>query len=503
MLVVPGFMAGCGVPQAIQTRAPLPAEPFLQWFGIDRLVLSRAFGRLAVRGADRADIYLQHRRETVIEMRDGIVSRADTRIEQGAGLRVISGDATGYAATEDLTPAALQGAAAEAAASVTGTVAGRSPAQAWVAAPAGDLYTVAVPWSEIGADRKLPIIERLDRAARSADPAIDRVSVSWSDVDEQVTIATLDGRLVGDARPMTRLSIQVSALKAGRRENGFASLAARDDISCYSDAAVERLARDAVGRALLRFDAQPAPTGDLPVVLAAGTSGILLHEAIGHALEADFNQQGVSRYADRIGGRIADASVSLVDQATMPNERGALNYDDEGFDGRRTVLVERGVLRGFLHDTETAERSASETTASGRRESYRFAPMPRMTCTFLENGPRARDEIIASVKFGVVAETYTGGHVELGGGDYAFDVGTGWLIEGGRLTAPLADFRVTGNGPDTLQRITMVAGDGRMDAGGWTCGKHGQQVPVSQGMPTVLVSSLAVAADERPRRDPA
>lgn len=494
ILTVPAFLAGCGVQQAIETGRPLPDEPFLQWFGIDPPALSRVFAVMTARGADFADIYLQHRRETVLKMDEGIVSRADTRIDQGAGLRVVAGDRSGFAFTENLTPEALRLAAREAAEALTGTAL-VSPPGNYETAPEGDLYRIAVPWSDIGADRKLPIVERLDRQARSADPAVDRVSISWSDVDERVTIASHDGRLVGDQRPMTRLSVQVTVTRGGRSEHGFANVSARDGIDFYTDSLVDQLAQEAVNRALVRFDAQSVTSGNMPVILAAGTSGILLHETIGHAFEADFVQDGVSQYSGSMHERIADASVTLVDQGTMPHERGALNYDDEGNACRRNVLVENGTLRSYLYDTRTARRAAVSTTASGRRESYRFEPIPRMTCTYLENGPRTREEIIASVDLGVIAETYTAGQVEPGRGEFSFRVATGWLVENGRITAPVSDFRVAGDGPETLRAITMVANDGRMDSGGWTCGKKRQRVPVSQGMPTVLVSSMAIVAD--------
>ena len=491
---MPGFLAGCGVQQATRTAVPPPTNPFLAWYGIDEAMLSRVFAVLTANGADAADVYFQHRRENAIEMADGVVTRNDSRMLQGVGLRAVAGDRSGYAHTEEFSLPAMERAARDAARGMSGNAGGEP--RNFAAAPPGGLYTVAVPWSQVEATEKQALLERLDDRVRAADPAVETVVISWSDVDERIVVATPDGRLVGDERPMTRISIRVSASRDGRREWGFASVAGRAGMSWYTEARIAALAREAVERALMRFEATQAPSGDLPVILSAGTSGILLHEAIGHAFEADFATSGTSRYADRLGQLVADRGVTLVDQATLPSERGALNYDDEGTACGRTVLVENGVLRSWLHDRSSALRMGVVPTGSARRESYRFAPLPRMTCTFIENGPYARDEIIASVNRGVIAETYTTGRVTPGEeGSFSFAVDTGWLVENGRITAPLRDFRINGSGAETLAAMTMVANDGRMDSGGWTCGKKGQQVPVSHGMPTVLVSSLTVAGE--------
>jgi TldD protein len=271
-------------------------------------------------------------------------------------------------------------------------------------------------------------------------------------------------------------------------------VAARREIGWYTEQRLLAIAREAVDRAMILFDARRPPEGEMPVILAAGTSGVLLHEAVGHGFEADFNRAGSSAYSDMLGRKVAAPLVTLVDQASLPGERGALNYDDEGNTAGRTVLVENGVARSYLHDTISAAQYGVKPTGSGRRQSFRFAPMPRMSCTFLEAGPHSREEIIAAVDRGIIAETFTTGQVQLGAGDYTFNVKNGWLVERGRVTAPVRDIILAGNGPELLQRITMVADDARLDAGGWTCGKNGQYVPVSQGMPTVLVAQMAVGS---------
>ena len=352
---------------------------------------------------------------------------------------------------------------------------------------------MAVPWSDVGLNEKLALLEYADRIVRNSDQSVSGVTVSWADEDDRVLIATLSGDVVKDHRPLTRLSMQVTAGRDGDTHSGFSSIAAREGLSWYSNERIESMAVEAMNRTLILFESRRPPVGELPVVLASGTSGVLLHEAIGHSLEADFNRNGTSHYANSMGEKIADAQVTISDQGTMSNELGALNYDDEGIACGRTDLVENGVLRSYLHDSVSAGQYKTKPTGSGRRESYRFAPMPRMTCTVMENGPHSREEIISAVHFGVLAETYTNAEVRIGKGDYNFYVKNGWLIEKGKVTAPLRDFSISGNGAQTLERITMVANDRRMDPGGWTCGKNGQRVPVSQGMPTVLASGIIVS----------
>jgi TldD protein len=493
VLTMPAFLAGCGINPAVSVAEPTPASPFLLWFGVDEPLIARVMGELTAKGADTADLYFQHQRINFLGMEDGIVSHANSEILQGVGLRVVIGEQTGYAFTEDLTLASMLAAARTAAAIANGSKI--VPPQSFNPKQVGNLYRTEVPWADIGVEQKLPILQRVDRQARNADASVKKVSVYWVDVDDRVMIATLDGHLVTDHRPMTRLSAQVAATRAEKTQSGFSNIAARDGLSWYTDERIDRMVKEAVDRTLILFDSVRPPAGEMPVILAAGASGILLHEAIGHGMEADFNRKGTSIYSDMIGKKVAQPFVTVVDQATIPGERGALNYDDEGNACGRTVLVENGILRSYLHDSISADQYKVPATGSGRRESYRFAPMPRMTCTFMEGGPHTKDEIIAAVDRGIIAETYTNGQVQIGAGDYTFYVKNGWLIEKGRITAPIKDVNIIGNGPESLERITMVANDVRLDTGGWTCGKNGQQVPVSQGIPTVLVSSMTVGGE--------
>lgn len=493
VLTMPAFLAGCGTNKAITTAAPAPANPFLEWFGVDQATVSRVMAELTANGADAADLYFQHQRTNFVGLEDGLVSRANSEILQGVGLRVVVGDQTGYAFTEDLTLPSMLAAARTAAAIARGSQA--VAPQSFNPKQSGDLYRTEVPWADVGVERKLPILKRVDSQARKADASVEKVSVYWADADERVLIATLDGHIVTDHRPMTRLSAQVTATRDGETQSGFSNIAAREGFGWYTDERIDAMVKEAVDRTLILFEAVRPPAGEMPVILAAGASGILLHEAIGHGMEADFNRKGTSIYSDMMGKQVAEPFVTVVDQATIPGERGALNYDDEGNACGRTVLVENGILRSYLHDGISAAQYKVDATGSGRRESYRFAPMPRMTCTFMEDGPHTKDEIVAAVDHGIIAETYTNGQVQIGAGDYTFYVKNGWLVEKGKITAPIKDVNIIGNGPESLKRITMVANDARLDTGGWTCGKNGQRVPVSQGIPTVLVSKMTVGGE--------
>jgi TldD protein len=490
---MPAFLAGCGVNQATQLAVPTPANPFMTWFGVDDQTIARVMAELTANGADNADLYFQHQRTNNLSMEDGIVSLANSNISQGVGLRVVIGDQTGYAFTEDLTLQSMLAAARTAAAIANGSSV--VPPQAFNPKKAGDLYVTEMAWADVGIDRKLPILKRVDSRARKSDPSVQRVSVNWADSDDRVMIATLGGHLVVDHRPMTRLTALVTATRNGETQSGYSNIAAREDFTWYTGERIDAMVEEAVDRTLILFDARRPPAGEMPVILAAGASGILLHEAIGHGMEADFNRKATSIYSDMMGKKVAEPFVTIVDQGTIPNERGALNYDDEGNECGRTAMVENGILRSYLHDSISSRQYKVNATGSGRRQSYQHAPMPRMTCTFMENGPHTRDEIIAAVDRGIIAETYTNGQVQIGAGDYTFYVKNGWLVEGGKITAPIKDVNIIGNGPESLQQISMVANDARLDTGGWTCGKNGQQVPVSQGIPTVLVSQMTVGGE--------
>jgi TldD protein len=465
-------------------------HPYFDWFGVDDAMITRVLSAAMDRGADFADLYFAHRSANSIVLEDGIISRASTGVDRGVGIRVVVGDQTGYAYSEDIDLPSMLKAAATASSIASGG--GGVPPQGLYTEQVADLYPVTRGWDAVSVTEKLPLLQKTEALARSLDEHIIKVSVSWADSDERVLIATSEGKLVADRRPMSRLMCSVTAQKGDEIQSNGSNMAARRGIDWYDDDLIQTICKQAVDRTMILFEARRPPAGEMPVVLAAGASGILLHEAVGHGMEADFNRKGTSIYATMIDSVVAPKEVTIVDSAVHPHERGALNVDDEGNPTERTVLVEQGVMRTYLHDRISAKHYGVAPTGSGRRESFRHVPMPRMRCTYMENGSSTREEIIESVKFGIVAETFRNGQVQIGAGDYTFYIRNGWLIEDGKITAPIKDCNIIGNGPESLRDITMVANDMKLDTGGWTCGKEGQSVPVSQGMPTVLVSKLTV-----------
>ncbi len=490
LLAMPGWLAACGPKAPVAALADV-TDPFLTWFGIDEGMIRQVLAELASRGADDADVYFQHARSTAVSFEDGIVSRASTTVDQGVGLRVVVGDQVGYAFTEDLTLASMLAAARTASSIANGSAV--APASAFARPGRPSFYEVAVPWSDVGIDRRLPIVQKAAGMARTKDARVEKVSVSWSDGDERVLIATLDGRIITDRRPQSRLWVNVTARQGEVVQANSANMAGRRGLEWYDDERLNTVAQQAIDRTMILFDARRPPAGEMPVVLAAGASGILLHEAIGHGMEADFNRKNTSIYSTMIGKKVGPDFVTVVDDGTIANERGALNVDDEGTPCERTVLVENGVLKSYLHDKISAKHyGRAASTGSGRRESFRHMPLPRMRCTTMENGPHDKDEMIKSVKQGIIAETFTNGQVQIGAGDFTFYIKNGWMIEDGVITFPIKDVNIIGNGPQALRDVTMAAADSALDTGGWTCGKDGQSVPVSQGLPTVLVSKLAV-----------
>jgi TldD protein len=497
LLAMPGFLAGCMKSSNGSTLPQAGGNPFLEWFGIDEATIRRVMAELSSRGADAADLYFQHSRSNSIRLEDGIVSSASSSVDQGVGLRCVVGDQVGYAYTEDLSEESMRAAARTAAAIAHGSAA-TPPQKFHYRKQTPGYYKAVVPWEDVGIARKLPLLQRAEALAKAADPAVTKVGVYWGDEDDRVLIADLRGNIVVDRRPMARMWVQITAEKGGETQSHGSNIAGRREIDWFTEDNLKQVTKEAVDRTMILFEARRPPAGELPVVLAAGASGILLHEAIGHGLEADFNRKGTSIYSTMLGKSIAPDFVTIVDNGTLDNERGALNVDDEGNETENTVLVENGVLRSYLHDRISARHYNVKPTGSGRRQSFRHVPIPRMRCTYMENGPHTRDEIIASVKgTGIIAETFTNGQVQIGAGDYTFYIKNGWLIEDGKVTAPIKDTNIIGNGPESLRRVTMAANDSMLDTGGWTCGKDGQGVPVSQGLPTLLVSKMTVGGENR------
>lgn len=458
--------------------------------GITPGMLQKVLNAALSRGGDDCDLFFQHTQSTSIALTDQKVNQVNTHVDLGMGVRVVIGDQVGYAYSEDLRPEALIAAAraaAEIARGTPGRVAAMPTARSLV-----DRNPVARSFAGVGVDERVRLVRAWEQAAFARDPRVKRVDAFLQDAASVCMVVRPDGRLYQDYRPMTLGMVRCTAESGDVRDSSGHNIAARAGIEFYSDERQHSLVEEAVERTLFLLDAGKPPAGDMPVVLAAGPSAILLHEAIGHGMEADFNRKRTSIYADKLGERIASDQVTIVDDGTIENSRGSVNVDDEGNEGQRTVLVEDGVLKSYIHDEISAKHYGVDPTGSGRRQSFRHPPLPRMRATLMLDGPHAPEEVIASVKKGLYCVSFQNGQVNIGAGDFSFYMRHGYLIEDGKLTRPVKDVNIIGNGPEALERIDMVGNDMKLDDGGWTCGKAGQSVAVSQGMPTVRVGSLTV-----------
>jgi TldD protein len=468
-----------------------PGIGYFSRFGITEKMLRETIAAALSAGGEWADVFIQHRVSNDFGLEDGAVNRAFTSVELGAGVRVVRGEQTGYAFTEDLSAAALRQAAKTAAAIAEGA-SRPGPKRFRIETGLPVRYPTKFRWDGVRPEKKLPFLTQVNEKAFAADPRVKKVNVWFGDESGVILIADSRGRLVEDVQPMTTLYLSCVAEQDGRREQNGYNVAARSDLGFYTAERLDRVVREAVARTTILFEAAAAPVGEMPVVLAAGASGILLHEAIGHGMEADFNRKGTSIFSDKIGKAVAKPFVSIVDEGTRPEARGSINVDDEGNAVGTTLLVDKGTLTTYLHDEISARHYKVAPTGNGRRESYRFAPMPRMRSTYMLPGPHKAEEIVASVKKGLFCKGFTNGQVQIGAGDFTFYVKNGFLIEDGKLTRPVKDVNIIGNGPKVLELVDMVADDLVIDEGGWTCGKNGQSAPVSQGIPTVRVASITV-----------
>ncbi|MGO1540799.1 MAG: metalloprotease TldD [Luteimonas sp.] len=459
--------------------------------GLDEGALERAFGALMGPGIDFGDLYFQHSRRESWSMEDGIVKDGAHSIEQGVGVRAISGEKTGFAYSDEIDAAALLAASGSARAIAR---AGDAHApRALVAGAGGALYRPEDPIDALGSETKVEALRRVDQLLRAADPRVHQVMVSLSGAVDTILVARSDGVLAGDVRPLVRMNIQVIVEQDGRRESGYAGFGGRHSYAeLLADDRPERFAREALRQALVNLEAVDAPAGVMPVVLGAGWPGVLLHEAVGHGLEGDFNRKGTSTYAGRMGQRVAAPGVTIVDDGTLAARRGSLNVDDEGTPTRCNTLIEDGVLVGYMQDTHNARLMGAEPTGNGRRESFAHLVMPRMTNTYMLAGRNTREEMIRSVKKGLYAVNFGGGQVDITNGKYVFSATEAYLIEDGKVTAPVKGATLIGNGPETMQRVTMVGDDFALDDGVGVCGKDGQSVPVGVGQPSLLIDRLTV-----------
>jgi len=458
--------------------------------GLDELATQRVFGTILAHKADDADLYFQYNRSEGWTLEEGQVKSGSFSIDQGVGVRVVAGEKTAFAYADDINPEALESAAkvTRAIAADGGTgVAGRA-----LVSTGHSLYAPIDPISQFDDAQKVRILETLERFARRVDPRVKQVIGRLSGEYDVVLVARADGGLGADVRPLVHLAITVIAEQDGRREEGYQGAGGRFGYAYFTEERLAELARAAVRQALVNLEARPAPAGVMSVVLGPGWPGILLHEAIGHGMEADFNRKNTSIYADKIGKPIAKDIVSIVDDGTIDHARGAINVDDEGNAPEKTMLVDKGVLTTYLHDAISAKHYGVKPTGSGRRESFRHSPMPRMRATYMLGGPHEDEEIMKSVKKGIYCTNFTNGQVTIGSGDFTFYVKNGFLIEDGKITKPITDVNLIGNGPKILEKVDMVAKKLEFDEGGWTCGKNGQMVPVGMGISTVKVSEITV-----------
>ena len=459
--------------------------------GLDPQSLDRTFGTLLGPGIDFGDLYFQHTRRESWTVEDGIVKDGAHSIEQGVGVRAIAGEKTGFAYSDDIHAQALMEAARSARAIARDGAAHKPLALNRSSGRA--LYLPDDPIDAMDNTAKVEALRALDRYVRAADPRVQQVTVSLTGGLDTVLVARSDGVLASDVRPLVRLNVQVIVEQNGRRESGYAGMGGRYDYAeLFAGGKPEDLGREALRQALVNLDAVDAPAGVMPVVLGSGWPGVLLHEAVGHGLEGDFNRKGTSVYAGRMGERVASPGVTIVDDGTLPGRRGSLIIVDEGTPTNCTTLIEDGVLVGYMQDTLNARLMGMAPTGNGRRESFAHLPMPRMTNTYMLAGQHDPEEMIRSVKKGLYAVNFGGGQVDITSGKYVFSATEAYLIEDGRITAPVKGATLIGNGPETMQKVKMVGHDLALDAGVGVCGKDGQSVPVGVGQPSLLIEGLTV-----------
>jgi TldD protein len=465
---------------------------FFEHYGLREADLERYLAAALSEGGDYADLYFEYTTTSSIFLDESLVKSATEGISVGCGVRVLAGEQTGYAYTDDLTPEKILKAARIAARIASGP-AHVSTVGLTTVEPRNNLYSVPVPSTERDLTEKLDLVLRGDGAARAYDPRIRQVRVSYGDQVRHILMAGSDGRAVTDFQPLVRLGVFTIAQENGNLQSGSSGGGGRVGLEFFQgENSPESFAREAARQAVVQLAAREAPAGEMEVVLGPGWPGILLHEAVGHGLEADFNRKGISAFCGRIGQRVASELCTVVDDGTIPGRRGSLNVDDEGAPTARTVLIENGILRGYLQDRLSASVMKSTRTGNGRRESYEHIPMPRMTNTCMLAGSEDPQEIIRSVRRGLYAVYFGGGQVDITNGKFVFSASEAYLIEDGKVTAPVKGATLIGDGPTVLTRVTAVGNDLRLDPGIGTCGKDGQSVPVGVGIPTIKVSRLTV-----------
>jgi TldD protein len=481
------------VPSSIAITDPLrfAREGILAPAGLDVGRVEQALGLVLGSAVDSADLYFQLSREESWGLEDGIVKEGSASIEQGVGVRALAGEKTGFAYSDEIMMPALEEAAR--AARAIAVQGGSGAVQAWRQVSGHQLYMPVDPLLSLADEDKIGWLERVDRETRRIDPRVVQVMASVHAVHELILIASSDGVLAGDVRPLVRMNVSVIVEYEGRREQGYAGCGGRYTLAeLVANDRPLALGREAVRQGLVNLEAVPAPAGTMTVVLGPGWPGVLLHEAIGHGLEGDFNRKGTSAFSGRIGERVAAPGCTVVDDGALPGRRGSLNIDDEGTPTQCTTLIEDGVLRGYMQDRLNARLTGGRSTGNGRRESFAHVTMPRMTNTYMRAGPHDPGEILASVERGIYAVNFGGGQVDITSGKFVFSTSEAYLIENGRIGAAIKGATLVGNGPDVLLRVGMVGNDLKLDEGIGVCGKEGQSVPVGVGQPTLRIDGLTV-----------
>ncbi len=465
----------------------------LEPFGLTEATLAQALRLITEHRVDDADLYFQTTRAEGWSLEEGIVKSGSFSIDQGVGVRAVAGEKTAFAYSDDISEAALLDAARTVRSIAAAGQSKRVKVPASPVVPGSrSLYGDADPIASLDSAEKVALLERAERMARAKDPRVAQVMAGLAAEHEVVLIARADGTLAADVRPLVRLSVTVIAEQNGRREVGSGGGGGRFGLAYFSDAMIASYVEQAVNAALTNLESRPAPAGEMTVVLGPGWPGVLLHEAVGHGLEGDFNRKGSSTFAGRIGQRVAAKGVTVLDDGTLPDRRGSLNIDDEGCASQRNVLIEDGILKGYIQDALNARLMKVAPTGNGRRESYAHMPMPRMTNTYMLGGDRDPQEIIASIRKGLYATNFGGGQVDITSGKFVFSASEAFWVEDGKIQYPVKGATIIGNGPDALTRVSMIGNDMALDTGVGVCGKEGQSVPVGVGQPTLRIDGLTV-----------
>ena len=474
--------------ERLATARSLLLEPF----GLDETHLTQALSAIKAHQIDDADLYFQYTRSEGWSLEEGIVKTGSFSIDQGVGVRAVAGEKTAFAYSDDISFASLMDAAVTVRSIGAAAQSRRIKVPARKVAASRTLYPAMDPMGSMDSAAKVKLLEKVEQLARAKDSRVVQVMAGLATEYDVVMVARADGTLAADVRPLVRLSVSVIAEQGQRRESGSGGGGGRFGLAYFDDAMIHSYVNDAVHAAVTNLDARPAPAGEMTVVLGPGWPGVLLHEAIGHGLEGDFNRKGSSAFSGRIGQRVAAKGVTVLDDGTLADRRGSLNVDDEGHVSQRNVLIEDGILKGYIQDAMNARLMGVQPTGNGRRESYAHIPMPRMTNTYMLGGDKDPQEIVASIKKGLYATNFGGGQVDITSGKFVFSASEAYWVENGKILYPVKGATLVGSGPESLKKITLIGNDMRLDSGVGTCGKEGQSVPVGVGQPTLRIDGLTV-----------